>query len=109
MDKLFGSKIRTDTLVTVYRLGTTYVSEIAKVLGLRPIEVQRAVASLELADALQTRRLGTIRVVELNERIPENRELAGLLLKMSERPVYAQRWKALRRRPRAMGKAISPL
>ena len=106
MDKLFGSKIRTDVLVTVGRLGITYISEIAQVLGRRPIEVQRAVASLELADVVQTRRLGTIRVVELNKRFSQYRELANLLLNMSEQTIYAQRWKKLRRRPRAMGKAL---
>ena len=106
MDKLFGSRIRTDVLVTAGRLGTTYVSEIAQVLGRRPIEVQRAVASLELADVVRTRRLGTIRIVELNKRFSQYRELATLLLNMSEQPIYAQRWKKLRRRPRAMGKAL---
>lgn len=105
MDKLFGSRIRTDTLIAVGRFGTTYLSEIAKVLALRPIEVQRAVASLELSDVVKTRRLGTIRVVELNKRLPEYPALAGLLQKMSNRPIYARLWK-LRRRPRAMGKAL---
>jgi hypothetical protein len=106
MDKIFGSQLRTDVLVTVSRLGTAYISEIANILGRRPIEVQRAVASLELAGVVQTRRLGTIRTVELNTQFPEYRELANLLSKMGERPIYGERWKALRRRPRAMGKAL---
>jgi hypothetical protein len=107
MDKIFGSQLRTDVLVTLSRLGGAYISEIASILGRRPIEVQRAVASLELAGVVQTRRLGTIRAVELSARFPEYRELATLLSKMSERPIYDQRWKALRRRrPRAMGKAL---
>jgi hypothetical protein len=106
MDKLFGSQARTDVLVVLGRLGTSYISEIAKILGRRPIEVQRAVASLELAGVVQTRRIGTIRSVELNKRFPEYGELADLLAKLSERPIYAQKWKAVRRRPRAMGKSL---
>jgi hypothetical protein len=106
MDKLFGSRLRTDALVAIGRLGTTYVSELGRLLSRRPIEVQRAVAALEMTGAVQTRRLGNVRVVELSRRFPEYEQLASLLLKMSERPLYAQLWKTLRRRPRAMGKAL---
>ena len=106
MDKLFGSKVRTDTLVALARLGSTYISEIARTIERRPIEVQRALASLELTGAVQTRRVGTIRTAELNRRYPEYERLLDLLLKMSDRPDYARMWKAVRRRPRAMGKAL---
>lgn len=106
MDNLFGSKVRTDTLVAIGRLGTTYVSEVARILEKRPIEVQRAIAALEMAGVVQTRRLGNLRIVELSRRFPEYEKLADLLLKMSERPLYTQRWKKLRRRPRAMGKSL---
>jgi hypothetical protein len=106
MDKLFGSQLRTDALVAIGRLGTTYVSELAKLLGRRIIEMQRAIASLETAGVVQTRRLGNVRIVELSRGFPEYEQLSNLLIKMSERPLYAQRWKELRRRPRAMGKAL---
>jgi hypothetical protein len=106
MNTIFGSQIRMDAVVAIGRLGATYVSELATLFGKRVIEMQRAVASLELAGVVQTRRLGSVRIVELNRRFPEYEQLASLLLKMSERPLYAQRWKGLRRRPRAMGKAI---
>ena len=105
MDKLFGSKVRTDTLVALARLGSAYVSEIAGVIGRRPIEVQRALASLELSGAVQTRRVGTIRTAELNRRFPEYERLLDLLLEIGGRPDYASMWKAVRRRPRAIGKA----
>lgn len=105
MDKLFGSRLRTDALVAINRLGTTYVSELARVLQRRPIEIQRAVESLERSGVVQTRRLGTVRIVEINRQYPEYEELATLLLRISERPLYTERWKRLRRRPRAMGKA----
>ena len=45
VDTLFGSVARTDTLVTIGRLKRTYLSEIARILGRRVIEIQRAVAS----------------------------------------------------------------
>ena len=105
MDGIFGSRLRSDTLVAIARLGTTYGSELAALLGRRPIEIQRALASLERAGLIVTRRVGTVRLVELDRRIPENAELAALLLKLSERPTYEARWARLRRRPRALGKA----
>ena len=107
MDKLFGSRVRTDTLVATSRLGTTYISELARILKRRPIEIRRALQSLEVAGVVTTRRFGTLRVVEMDDRFPESEELAKLLLKISERPLYHELWKALRRRPRAIGKAAA--
>mgnify|MGYP002400682798 CR=1 FL=1 len=105
MDALFGSRVRTDVLIAVGRLGSAYVSELARLLDKRPIEVQRAVLSLERAGILETRVVGKVRMVELNPRFPEYQQLAEMLLTMSERPLYAGKWKMQRRRPRAMGKA----
>ena len=106
MDKLFGSKVRTDVLVALSRLDSTYLSELSRVVGRRPIEVQRALASLELSGAVQTRRVGNIRVAQLNRRFPEYEKLLDLLLKLGERPDYTEMWKSVRRRPRAIGKAL---
>jgi DNA-binding transcriptional ArsR family regulator len=105
-DKLFGSSIRTDTLVAVARLQRTYISEIARVLKRRVIEIQRAVASLERAGVVVSSRLGNIRIVELNPAYWAKDELYALLLRISETPIYAHRWAAIRRRPRAMGKPL---
>jgi DNA-binding transcriptional ArsR family regulator len=105
-DKLFGSAIRTDTLVTVGRLQRTYLSEIARVLSRRVIEIQRAAASLEQAGVVVSSRMGNTRIVELNPTFPAKNELYALLLRMSEMPVYANRWLKIRRRPRAMGKPL---
>jgi DNA-binding transcriptional ArsR family regulator len=104
MDKLFGSASRTDTLVTIGRLQRTYASEIARVLSRRVIEIQRAVASLEQAGVIVSNRMGNTRIVELNPTLPAKDELYGLLLRMSEMPIYGNRWPKIRRRPRAMGK-----
>lgn len=103
-DKLFGSTVRTDTLVTIGRLKRTYVSEIARVLDRRVIEIQRAVASLERAAVVVSNRIGTTRIVELNPTFQAKNELYALLLRMSEMPTYANHWAKIRRRPRAMGK-----
>lgn len=106
MEKLFGSRVRTDVLVALARFGTSYVSELARILSLRPTEVLRAVASLERSGAVVSRLLGKVRTVELSPRFPERRELLELLLRLGERPNYASRWTRVRRRPRAIGKAL---
>jgi len=106
MDALFGSTLRTETLVAVGRLGRTYPSEVARVLGRRLNEVQRAVASLERAGAVVSKRVGGTRIVELNPRFRAREDLYKLLLRMSESPVYENYWAKLRRRPRAIGKPV---
>lgn len=105
MDGLFGSQLRTDTLVAIARLGLTYPSEVARILERRPVEVQRAVASLERTGTVVSRRLGNTRLVELNPRYPARDELYALLLRLSENPIYGKRW-SIRRRPRAIGKSL---
>lgn len=104
VDTLFGSRARADTLVVVGRLERTYISEIARVLDRRVIEIQRAVASLERAGIVVTYRMGNTRIVELNPTYWAKDELYALLLRVSEMPTYASRWSQIRRRPRAMGK-----
>ena len=106
MDSLFGSGLRTDVLVAIARLGETYAAELARLWDRRPLEIQRAVASLERAGVVTTRLLGRTRIVELNPRLPEYDELYQLLLRMSERPRFSARWSRERRRPRAMGKPL---
>jgi len=105
MSGLFGSKVRTDVLVAIGRLDLTYPSELARVLGLRIVEVQRAVAALERTGAVVSRRVGSTRTIALNRQFPAAEALYALLLKMSEEPIYRERWKNVRRRPRALGKA----
>ena len=105
MDQLFGSRLRTETLIGIARLGQTYASELARLLGRRTVEIQRAVASLEKSGAIVSRRLGTTRILQLNPRYQAREELYALLLKLSENPALERRW-AVRRRPRAIGKAL---
>lgn len=106
MDTLFGSALRSDTLIAVARLGRTYPSEIARILERRLNEVQRAVASLERTGTIVSKRVGGTRLVELNPRFWARDELYPLLLRLSELPSYEKRWSKLRRRPRALGKPI---
>ena len=103
---LFGSKTRTDVLVTIARLDLTYPTEVARVLGLRLIEAQRAIVSLERDGIVISRLTGKTRNVSLNRRFSASDELYTLLLKMSEEPSYGDRWAKLRRRPRAIGKRL---
>ena len=107
MNALFGSKKRTDVLVAVGRLTSTYPTELARVLGLRTVEVQRAVTSLEQSGAIVTRRVGNTRTITLNPRFCSAVELYALLLKMSEDPIYRRLWASIRRRPRAIGKSTA--
>jgi len=103
-DNLFGSSVRTDALVTISRLQRTHLSEIARVRDWRVVEIQRAVASLELAGVVVSTRMGSMRIVELNPTFPARTELYALLLRLSEIPTNADRWRKSRGRPRAMGK-----
>lgn len=104
-DRLFGSALRTDVLLGVARLGETYSAELAGLLSRRPIEIQRAVASLERAGVVASRKRGNLRLVTLDPRFPAARELLALLLRLSESPHYGDRW-TVRRRPRALGKPL---
>src|SRR2546421_12003471 len=83
IDTLFGSAARTDTLVTIGRLERTYLSEIARILDRRVIEIQRAVASLEKAGVVVSNRVGNTRIVELNPTFWAKDELYALVLRMS--------------------------
>lgn len=105
-DQLFGSIVRTDTLIAIGRLERTYSSEIARVIGRRVIEVQRAVASLERAGIIVTNKAGNTRWTELNPCYWAKDDLYALLLRLSELPRY-QGWWTIRRRPRAIGKPLS--
>ena len=104
-DRLFGSGLRTDVLLSIARLGETYPAELAALLTRRPIEVQRAVASLERAGVVASRKRGNTRLVSLDPRFPAAKELLALLFRLSESPHYGDRW-AVRRRPRAIGKPL---
>lgn len=104
-DQIFGSRIRTDTLVAIGRLERTYASELARIIKRRVTEAQRAITSLERAGVVVTSKIGTTRIAELNPRYWAKDEVCALLLRLSEAPRY-RHWWTIRRRPRAMGKPL---
>ena len=106
MATLFGSPLRSDVLVAISRLQPTYPAELARVLVRRPIEIQRSLESLERAGVVSTRMLGRTRVVELDRRFPGAGELYSLLLRLSEERKYSDRFRDIRKRPRAMRKSL---
>ena len=104
MDSLFGSALRTQTLVAIGRLQLSFLSELARVLNRRPTEIARAVASLERAGVVASQRAGRTRLVRLDPRFHAASKLYALLLRLSEDPIYRKRWASIRKRPRAIGK-----
>ena len=106
MDGLFGSRLRSETLIAIARLNRTYPSEIARVLGRRLNEIQRAIMSLERSGAVVSRKVGGTRIVELSPRYRARNELYSLLLRLSEDPALEKKWSRTRLRPRGMGKPL---
>ena len=105
-ETLFGTPLRTDTLVLVAALGETYPSELAALLKRPLYGVQRALSGLEQAGAIATRRRGTIRLVSMEPRYFAHEELYALALRLSRLPRYENIVKHVRRRPRAIGKPL---
>ncbi len=103
---LFGSPLRTKILVLVAALEETYPAEVARLADASLLPVQRVVAALEDSGVVSTRMRGRTRLISLNRRFFAYAELFELLLRCSERKEYSKII-TLRRRPRAIGKALS--
>jgi DNA-binding transcriptional ArsR family regulator len=103
---LFGIPLRADALILTASLGETYTSELARLLGKPLYSVQRAIAGLERAGVISSRRRGSVRIVSLNTRYFAYRELYPLLLRLSEDQRYRAILRKVRRRPRAGGKSL---
>ena len=104
---LFGSRRRTEILVTIALLGETYPSELARLLKAPLYSVQNIVAALDLDGVVATRISGGSRRVSLDPRYFAYAELKDLLLKLADaepglRAVAASR----RSRPRRAGKPL---
>ena len=92
-------------LVAIRLLETTYPSELAELLGVRPFTVQSILASLEREALIVSRLMGRTRTVSLNPRYFAHAELSALLWKLGEHDMDLQaRLAARRRRPRRPGK-----
>lgn len=105
--RLFGSRRRTEVLVTVALLGETFPAELARVLRARLFSVQTIVAALDREGVIATRLSGRARVVSLDPRYFAYRELKALLLRLADSEPELRAAAAGRRsRPRRAGKAL---
>lgn len=104
--KLFGSPQRTRILVAVALLDQTYPRELARVLDLPLLTVQRVLADYESEGFLASRMVGHNRIYSLNPRTYGTADLKALLEKYAARTDVPERLETLRRRPRRPGKAI---
>lgn len=104
--KLFGSPTRTRLLVAIASLKETYPSELARVLELSNLTVQRILADLEREGVIVSRMLGRNRIVSLNPRMYGAAEFESFLSKYARRTDIQQKLAGLRRRPRRAGKEI---
>ncbi len=92
-------------LVAIRLLETTYPSELAELLGVRPYTVQSILALLEREAVIVSRLMGRTRTVSLNPRYFAHVELNALLWKLGEHDTELQsRLATRRRRPRRAGK-----
>ena len=104
---IFGSKTRSNALLTIYLLQETHASEVARVLEISLSQAQKAIDSLERAGMIVGIEEGRARRVRLNTRIFGLKELTALLAKLSEQEVGLQeRLAEVRRRPRRASKKI---
>lgn len=104
--KLFGSPARTKVLVSIALLRDTFPQELARVLDLSRLSVQRIVNDLEREGVLVSRTVGRNRMVELNRRMFGGAELEAFLIKYAQGLGLEEQLAQLRRRPRRTGKAI---
>jgi hypothetical protein len=105
--RLFGSRRRTEVLVTVALLGETFPSELARLLNAPLYSVQNIVAALDREGVLATRISGRARVVSLDPRFYAYRELNDLLLRLAQaEPELRAAASSRRSRPRRAGRPL---
>lgn len=103
----FGTPRRTEVLVAIAVLETTYAAELARLLGATLYTVQQIVWALEREGVLAIRNVGRTRLIELNPRFFAYRELKDLALKLADAmPSIRAAAATLRRRPRRTGKKL---
>jgi len=104
---LFGSELASRSLVAICLLGDTHLSELARLLGVRLVQIQRFVDPLVEEGVLASRMLGRDRRITLNPRYFGAAELRTLLEKLGSSDVDLQSQLAeARRRPRKAGKSL---
>ena len=103
--RLFGSRLRSSTLIALRLLEESYPSELARFLSSSVHSIQRIVESLESEGVLVGRPFGRTRRISFNPRYVAHDELRALLWKLGEHDIDLQRALARKRgRPRRAGK-----
>jgi DNA-binding transcriptional ArsR family regulator len=101
----FGSRTRSQVLLSLRLLEESYARELARILGASLSGVQRGLASLERDALVSGRLVGRTRVYRLNPRGFARRELARYLDRLLDDETELRSHAAkLRRRPRRSGK-----
>jgi DNA-binding transcriptional ArsR family regulator len=102
---VFGTGVRSKTLLAISILGESHVSELARILGVGGTTVRNAVDTLERAGLVAGREQGKTRRLSLNPRFRAASELKALLDKLAIGDlVLLEAIADLRRRPRRAGK-----
>lgn len=103
----FGSQARTRVLLALRLLAESYPRELARVLELPLLSVQRALQGLELDGLVAGRAAGRMRLYRLDPRYFASASLQQFLLRLSEPELeLRRRVESLRRRPRRTGKPL---
>jgi DNA-binding transcriptional ArsR family regulator len=103
----FGSRTRTETLLALVLMESSYPRELARLAGTAVNNVQSALRSLERDGLVVARSVGRTRLFQLNPRYFAATALRRLLEKLAAADTDLQaRVAALRRRPRRTSKRL---
>ena len=104
---VFGTGVRTKTLVSISILEETHAPELARLLEVGDTTVRNALDTLEQAGLVVSRLEGNTRRVRLNPRFRAYAQLSELLHQLAiTDPVLLGKITELRRRPRKVGKEL---
>lgn len=104
---VFGTGVRTKTLLAIYLMQETHASELARVIGAGVNTIRNALDTLERAGLVVGTIEGNTRRVRLNPKFRAHAELADLLHKLSlGETALMTKIADLRRRPRRAGKGV---
>lgn len=81
--ELFGSRRRTEILIMLALLETTYPTELARLLGAPLFSVQTILQDLEDQGVVASRRQGRMRIVSLDPRYFAYKQLRALLERLA--------------------------
>ncbi len=103
----FGSKTRTQALVALSLMESSYPRELARLFGSAVNGVQAALRSLERDGLVVARAVGRTRLFQLNPRYFAASAVRALLDRLAAAdPDLGERVSALRRRPRRTAKPL---